>query len=234
MTAFAFTQLVETELTSAALGPNNSTKFSDKDLNKAVKLGTANNYVLATNGDEIDGFVKAIEPFTVNDGFSFGAVQLEGRVEAVVGSNQVGALPIGAYVVADTQVALGTVGAAKVKAGAAPALTEVEVLAGTASAGGATSITLTGGSAVDDYYNGMVVTIDSGTGAGQSKVITDYVGSTKVATVATWSVNPDNTSVFSVTTNVFSQAAPLRALWRCIRHVTGTGVTGDTVLLERV
>jgi len=235
MTAFVFTQLVETELVSAALGPNNSTKFSDKDLNKAVKLGTANNYVLATNGDEIDGFVKAIEPFTVNDGFSFGGVQLEGRVEAAVGANQVGALAVGSYVVADTQVALGTVGAAQVKAGGAPALTSVEVEAGTAAAGGATSITLDGtASAVDDYYNGMTVEILSGTGAGQTKVITDYVGSTKVATVSTWSVNPDNTSVYSVKTNIFTQTAPLRALWRCIRHVTGTGVTGDTVLLERI
>ena len=71
----------------------------------------------------------------------------------------------------------------------------------TAQAGGATSITLdTGASAVDDTYNGLTIYIVSGTGAGQSKAITDYVGSTKVATVSTWGTNPDNTSVFRILT----------------------------------
>ena len=119
MTDFVFTELVPNKLESAALGANSSGKFADADLNKAVKLGTANNYVLCTGGDFIDGFVKAIEPFTVNDGFSFGGVQREGRVSAQVGANQ-GATPmaVGDLVVADTQVALGTAGAAKVKTGA--------------------------------------------------------------------------------------------------------------------
>ena len=119
MTSFVFTETVPTKLESAALGPNSSTKFSDKDLNKAVKLGTANNFVLATEGDDIDGFVKAIEPFTVNDGFSFGSVVRAGRVLAMVGTNQVSTMAVGDYVVADTQVALGTAGMAKVKTGVA-------------------------------------------------------------------------------------------------------------------
>ena len=70
---------------------------------------------------------------------------------------------------------------------------------GTAQAGAATAITLaSGASAVDDYYNSMTVYISSGTGNGQFKTITDYVGSTKVATVSTWTTNPDNTSVYEV------------------------------------
>jgi len=70
----------------------------------------------------------------------------------------------------------------------------------TAQAGAATTITLdAAASAVNDFYNDMYVTIMSGTGVGQSKRITDYVGSTKVATVASaWSTNPDATSVFRV------------------------------------
>ncbi len=69
----------------------------------------------------------------------------------------------------------------------------------TAQAGGATTITLdTGASAVDQAYLNMAITIVSGTGAGQTRYITNYVGSTKVATVATWTVNPDATSIFRI------------------------------------
>ena len=69
----------------------------------------------------------------------------------------------------------------------------------TAQAGSATTITLAStASATNDIYNGMTVYISSGTGDGQIKVITDYVGSTKVATVSTWTTNPDNTSVYEV------------------------------------
>jgi hypothetical protein len=72
-------------------------------------------------------------------------------------------------------------------------------LAGTAAAGSATTITLTGGVATDNYYNGQVVQIDSGTGVGQARTILSYVGSTTVATVTRdWAVAPDGTSVYSV------------------------------------
>jgi hypothetical protein len=71
----------------------------------------------------------------------------------------------------------------------------------TAQAGAATTITLdAGASAVDDYYNGLEIHIISGTGAGQANAITDYVGSTKVATVAAWTTQPDATSVFRILT----------------------------------
>lgn len=71
---------------------------------------------------------------------------------------------------------------------------------GTAQAGGASSITLdSGASATDNYYNGDIILIVAGTGVGQSRVITAYVGSTKVATVnASWSTNPDSTSRFVI------------------------------------
>lgn len=162
MTTFVFTELVPNKLESAALGVSAAGKFVSEDLNKAVKLGTANNYVLATGGDDIDGFVKAIEPFTVNDGFGFGGVQRTGRVSAEVGENQgVTPMAVGDFVVADTQVTLGTAGAAKVKTGVA--FSQLE------------------------------------------------------------------TADYTVT-----RQTPLHAMWRCVRIVSGTGVAGDTVLLERV
>lgn len=72
---------------------------------------------------------------------------------------------------------------------------------GTASAGGASTITLAGASAVDNIYNLAYVYIVSGTGAGQIGQVLSYVGSTKVATMtASWGVTPDNTSVFRIVT----------------------------------
>lgn len=72
---------------------------------------------------------------------------------------------------------------------------------GTASAGGASDITLVGALAVDDYYNGAEVFITGGTGAGQSRTIASFVGSTGVATVtAAWTTPPDNTSTYRILT----------------------------------
>lgn len=115
MTAFVFSELVPQEdVISTALGTSTSTKFALVDLGKAVKLGTAQNYVPPASGDDIEGIVVAIEPFTVNDGFSFGSVATEGRFQATAG----GAISIGGYVVSGTPVALGTEGVATVIAGA--------------------------------------------------------------------------------------------------------------------
>lgn len=74
------------------------------------------------------------------------------------------------------------------------------LLNGTAQAGAATTITLAAGSsASNSFYVGAVVRIVSGTGAGQERYITAYVGTTKVATVdAAWVTNPDSTSVYQI------------------------------------
>lgn len=71
---------------------------------------------------------------------------------------------------------------------------------GTAQAGAAGTITLAAGaSATDDFHNGSWVFISSGTGSGQGRKISDYVGSTKVATIIpNWATNPDNTSVYVI------------------------------------
>ena len=71
---------------------------------------------------------------------------------------------------------------------------------GTAQAGStSTTIVLAAtASATNDIYNSMTIYISSGTGSGQLKVITDYVGSTKVATVSTWTTTPAADSVYEV------------------------------------
>lgn len=51
----------------------------------------------------------------------------------------------------------------------------------------------------NNAFNGWLVTIRSGTGAGQQRMITAYTGATRTATVSpAWSVTPDSTSVFDV------------------------------------
>jgi len=71
---------------------------------------------------------------------------------------------------------------------------------GTAQAGGNTSITLaSGASSTNDEYNNYNVKITAGTGSGQSKKITAYNGTSKVATVdSAWTTNPSNDSEYSV------------------------------------
>ena len=83
--------------------------------------------------------------------------------------------------------------------------TTAAAITGTAQAGSAGSITLDAGeSATDDIYNGMIITITSGTGDGHVGVITDYVGSTKVATVkaSTAAFTPGASSGYSIAANV--------------------------------
>lgn len=71
---------------------------------------------------------------------------------------------------------------------------------GTAQAGStSTTIVLaSGASSVNDFYNNMTVYISSGPGNGEIKTITDYVGSTRTATVAAWTTTPTNSSVYEV------------------------------------
>lgn len=71
---------------------------------------------------------------------------------------------------------------------------------GTAQGGGSTYIDLaTSASSTDDFFNGGLVTIISGTGAGQTRFIADYTGSSRRATVDTpWVTNPDNTSKYII------------------------------------
>lgn len=70
----------------------------------------------------------------------------------------------------------------------------------TAQAGAGTTITLdASASATNSFYNNDLVDILGGTGVGQTKFITGYVGATKVATVdSAWATNPDATSVFNI------------------------------------
>jgi hypothetical protein len=94
---------------------------------------------------------------------------------------------------------------------------------GTASTATSTSITLATTPSIgltsneDDYYNGATIKIISGTtGAGESRVITDYVGSTRVATVAAWTVTPTGTIVYNIECDIPQQYHPAIPLYAAI------------------
>lgn len=96
---------------------------------------------------------------------------------------------------------------------------------GTAEAGADTTITLmetpTYGetSVEDDYYNGTTIEIVSGTGSGQKKAITDYVGSTRVATVA-WDTAPSTDSVYNIVCDIPGDFYYDGMIWGALTRLT--------------
>jgi len=120
-----------------------------------------------------------------------------GSVTGAVGS--VTAVSTGAITAAS--FAADSITAAALKA---DAISEISLgtalLTGTAQASTTTYIVLAAAtSAIDDYYNGCLVSIVSGTGAGQCRLIADYIGATDIAVVdSPWEVAPDITSVYRI------------------------------------
>lgn len=91
---------------------------------------------------------------------------------------------------------------------------DLTVRRNTARTGSANTIRLdAGASATEDIYVGEWVTIVGGTGAGQSRLILAYNGTTKNATIAPdWETTPDATSVFLILPAAFTFADVQR--WR--------------------
>lgn len=110
---------------------------------------------------------------------------------------------------------------------------------GTAQAGSTTTITLdAGASATAQTYRPSVVSIVSGTGAGQSRLVAFYVGATKIATVQPdWTTAPDNTSVFVVTAGGVADVQAIDGNYSVAPAslvTMATEYTGNGYLLSRV
>lgn len=158
---------------------------------------------LAADGTDATGLVPVV---TISKaGAAFGAAG--GVVSEIAG---------GWYKIAFTATDLAVLGLLAIKVAVATADTLQEVAQvqaqdpylvdpgaisdGTAQAGAASTITLAASeSAVDHTLEGAIVRITGGTGPGQIRLVTGYVGSTKVATVSrAWATNPDNTSTYEL------------------------------------
>ena len=121
------------------------------------------------------------------------------------------------------------------------AFPELTIRSATAQSGTANTITLdTSSDSLTSYYNEMQIEILSGTGSGQTKTISAYDGSTKIAIVdSAWSVTPNSTSVFKISIPRRSTPAANTARWTTFitsspyvyvcssRTTTGTGLKVD-------
>lgn len=179
--------LTQTQVTGGAYALNNASfAFAsglDFTATQKTSIGTA---VAASAVASVTGAVGSV---TGNVG---------GNVTGSVGSIASGGITSASY-------AAGAINAAAIADGAIDRATFAAdtglqtIRSNTAAAGGATSITLdAGASAVDSYYVNDLIVLTGGTGAGQARFITAYVGATQVATVAAWSTNPDNTTTFAI------------------------------------
>ena len=91
MTTFVHNEKVNdpsADIVSAPLGAAADEGWGNNELGKAVKLNALGAYELCGGDDPIEGFLIAIEPVTVNDGFSFGSVQRDKRMLAVLAAGQ--------------------------------------------------------------------------------------------------------------------------------------------------
>lgn len=113
MAKFKMQPTVGTEVITARLGAGSGSAnyVTDVEIGKPVKLAGDSQYNLTAAGDQLEGFVAAVESYTADD-FSIGSVQTAGRVKVTLDGLQAtpgtGTIAVGDYVVAGTAVAKGT------------------------------------------------------------------------------------------------------------------------------
>ena len=113
MAKFQMKELIGTEPITARLGVGSGSAnyVTDVEIGKSVKLAGDSQYNLCAAGDQIEGFITAVETYTADD-FSIGSVQFEGRKRVTLDGLQAtpgtGTCAVGDYVVAGTAVAKGT------------------------------------------------------------------------------------------------------------------------------
>jgi len=129
------------------------------------------------------------------------------------------------YIGAATPGTAPAIAAAMRCAGHAETLIAVAVT-GTAQAGSAIQITLAAdASAVDGYYDGLIVTITGGTGSGQSFIGWGYVGSTKVLKAdRTLTTALDGISQYSIAPSAIYTPIRGSATPSCTLHFNDGGV----------
>jgi len=120
MAKFMMQELVGVEPITARLGAGSgaANNVDTNEIGKIVKLVGESRFNLAAAGDQIEGFITAVESATL-DGFTIGAVQQEDRktvtFDGLQGTPGTGTIAVGDFVVAGTVVAKGTALSAPVK-----------------------------------------------------------------------------------------------------------------------
>jgi hypothetical protein len=172
--------------------------------------------VSATEMEAEDVLVTIVD----QDGPAFRDATIHVRTKIKTGQLAIDATQIGSNTPGITVTGVGTspgilaIGGATSSGDITGALTHHIQRRGTATAGAAATITLdASANASNDYYNNSIIILVSGPGAGQARVITDYVGSTLVATVnAAWTTQPTNATVFVIVPGEDTWNLPLAEL----------------------
>jgi hypothetical protein len=114
MAKFQFTPLTEYSTVHTArlgAGTGSGNWLTDAETNKLVKLAGDSRYDLCAVGNEIEGFIAALENATL-DNYTIGSVQIDGRLDVTFDGLQAtpgtGTVAIGDFVVAGTPAAKGT------------------------------------------------------------------------------------------------------------------------------
>lgn len=98
---------------------------------------------------------------------------------------------------------------------------------GLARAATATTITLNANASTqNDAYTGQVIFIRAGTGADQVRLVTDYDGALQKATVETWDVTPDTTSVYVMLPSAYMSSQAVRDAMK-LAPSAGAAATGS-------
>lgn len=113
MAKFQMKELIGTKPVTARLGSasGSANYLTDVEIGKPVKLIGDSLYNLTAVGDQIEGFITAVEGYTADD-FSIGSVNSQGRKRVTLDGLQAtpgtGTCAVGDYVVTGTVVAKGT------------------------------------------------------------------------------------------------------------------------------
>ena len=113
MAKFQMKELICTEPVTARLGSasGSANYLTDVEIGKPVKLIGDSLCNLTAVGDQIEGFITAVEGYTADD-FSIGSVNSQGRKRVTLDGLQAtpgtGTCAVGDYVVTGTVVAKGT------------------------------------------------------------------------------------------------------------------------------
>jgi hypothetical protein len=113
MAKFQMKELIGVEPITARLGAGSGSAnyVTDVEIGKAVKLAGDSQYNLCAAGDQIEGFITAVETYTADD-FSIGSVETKGRKRVILDGIQAtpgtGTCAVGDYVVAGSATVKGT------------------------------------------------------------------------------------------------------------------------------
>jgi hypothetical protein len=161
----------------------------------------------------------------------------EAVYDAFYAASATGAVPVASGGITTASFAAGAINAAAIANAAIDAATfaaDVDAKFGILATGTLQSATATTAvlaaalSYSDDIINGATLVITGETGAGQRRIITDYVGATNTATVDTWTTTPDNTSTY----NIYGSAAgaSLSDMATAILDADASGSTTNSTL----